>query len=149
MSASTSSSQPSQHNVHGQCLCGKVKIKAAHLALQVGVCHCLYCQKWSGGPLFTLDAGSEVKLDGSCFVSCYNSSDWAERGFCNNCGTHLFYRLKQNGQYFIPVGLFESLKDLVFDHQIFIEQKPAWYCFANQTKELTGAEVFAHFAAES
>jgi hypothetical protein len=36
----------------------------------------------------------------------------------------------------------------VLDHQIFIEQKPGWYCFANTTKELTGAEVFALFAAD-
>ena len=149
MSALSHSVLPLQPHVSGQCLCGKVKIKATQVTLQVGVCHCLYCQKWDGGPLFTLDAGSEVKFDGACFVSCYHSSDWAERGFCNNCGTHLFYRLKHNSQYFIPVGLFEPLKDLVFDHQIFIEQKPAWYCFANQTKELTGAEVFAQFATES
>ena len=96
----------------------------------------------------TLDAGTEVKLDGACFISTFNSSDWAERGFCNNCGTHLFYRLKHNNQYFIPVGLFNQLTNLVLDHQIFIEQKPDWYCLAHQTTELTGNEVFALFAAE-
>lgn len=148
MSASTPLVDPLQQDVHGKCLCGKVKIKAAQVSLLVGVCHCKYCQTWGGGPLFTLDAGREFKLDGSCFVSSYSSSDWAERGFCNNCGTHLFYRLKQNGQYFVPVGLFEQLTNVMFDHQIFIEQKPAWYCFANQTTELTGAEVFAQFGAE-
>lgn len=145
---SVSSSQFSQQNIHGQCLCGKVKIKAAEVTLHAGACHCHYCRKWSGGPLFTLDAGTGVKLDGSCFVSSFNSSDWAERGFCNNCGTHLFYRLKQTGQYFVLVGLFDQLKDVVLDHQIFIEQKPDWYCLANQTTELTGSEVFALFAAE-
>jgi hypothetical protein len=148
MSDSTLSVQPSLQNAHGQCLCGKVKVKAVQLTLMAGACHCQYCQKWGGGPFLTLDAGTEVKLDGACFISTFNSSDWAERGFCNNCGTHLFYRLKQNGQYFIPVGLFDQLKDVVLDHQIFIEQKPAWYCFANQTKQLTGAEVFALFSAE-
>ena len=148
MSASSPQVQPAQYLVHGRCLCGKVKVKAEQVALRAGVCHCLYCQKWSGGPLFTVDCGTEVKLDGACFVSTFNSSDWAERGFCNNCGTHLFYRLKHKGQYFIPVGLFEQLKDLVFDHQIFIEQKPGWYCFANKTTELTGAEVFSVFGAQ-
>lgn len=148
MSDSISTVQPSISNAQGQCLCGKVTVKAEQVALMAGACHCQYCQKWGGGPLLTLDAGIEVKLDGACFVSTFNSSDWAERGFCNNCGTHLFYRLKQNGQYFIPAGLFEQLTNVVLDHQIFIEQKPAWYCFANQTTELTGAEVFAQFTAE-
>lgn len=148
MSASIPSVQSSQHHAYGQCLCGKVKMKATDVSLHAGACHCQYCQKWSGGPLFTVDAGTEVKFDGSCFVSTFNSSDWAERGFCNNCGSHLFFRLKQNGQYFIPVGLFDSLTHVLLDHQIFIEQKPDWYALANQTTELTGAEVFALFAAE-
>lgn len=116
------SSQLIQYQAHGRCLCGKVKVKAEQVVLRAGVCHCLYCQKWSGGPLFTVDCGTEVKLEGSCFVSTFNSSDWAERGFCNNCGTHLFYRLKQNSQYFMPVGLFEQLKDLVFDHHILLNK---------------------------
>ena len=36
---------------------------------------------------------------------------------------------------------------LVFDHQIFIEEKPSFYAFANETKNMTGEEVFALFAA--
>lgn len=137
-----------QDLIHGRCLCGKVKVKANEVALRLGACHCQSCQKWSGGPLFTLDCGTQVQWEGACFISAFHSSDWAERGFCNHCGTHLFYRLKQNSQYFIPVAVFEQLEDLVFDHQIFIEQKPQWYCFANKTSELTGAEVFASFTAE-
>jgi len=31
----------------------------------------------------------------------------------------------------------------LLDSEIFIEEKPAWYCFANQTRQLTGAEAFA------
>ena len=140
--------QSKQGPVDGQCLCGKVKVKVAQMAFRVGACHCQYCRTWTGGPLFTFDCGTEVKLDGACFISGFQSSDWAERGFCNNCGTHLFYRLKQNGQYFIPAGLLTLPDDPVLDHQIFIEQKPRWYCFANPTRELTGAEVFASFSSD-
>mgnify|MGYP000675211619 CR=1 FL=1 len=32
-------------------------------------------------------------------------------------------------------------------HQIFIDEKPAYYCFANETHNMTGAEVFAQFGA--
>ncbi len=35
---------------------------------------------------------------------------------------------------------------MVFDHQVFIDQKPAYYEFANQTKNMTGAELFAMYA---
>ncbi|WP_341531076.1 GFA family protein [Nostoc sp. UHCC 0302] len=40
----------------------------------------------------------------------------AERGFCSQCGSHLFYKLKQNNQYFVPVGLFDNFEGLVFEH---------------------------------
>jgi hypothetical protein len=35
---------------------------------------------------------------------------------------------------------------MVLTSQIFIDEKPAYYTFANQTKTMTGAEVFAMFA---
>ncbi len=72
--------------------------------------------------------------------------EWAERGFCKQCGGHLFYKLKRNNQYIVPAGVFENLQEVVFDHQIFIEEKPSFYCFSNQTRNMTGAEVFAQFA---
>lgn len=99
--------------------------------------------------MLAIDAGSDVKIEGGENVAVYASSDWAERGFCAQCGSHLFYRLKQNGQYIVPVGLFNEVDDLVFDHQIFVEQKPQYYCFSNQTQMMTGEEVFAQFGAQS
>jgi hypothetical protein len=74
---------------------------------------------------------------------------WAERGFCNKCGSHLFYRLKESKQHIIPVGLFADCGMFVFDHQVFIDEKPAYYCFANETNDMTGAEVFAKYAPPS
>ena len=74
------------------------------------------------------------------------SSDWAERGFCNRCGTHLFYRLKAQGQVILPAGLFDDDTGLEFEHQIFIDRKPPYYTFADNTRDMTEAEVFAKYA---
>lgn len=46
----------------------------------------------------------------------------------------------------MPVGIFDGSEQFILDHQIFIEQKPEYYCFANETQNMTGAEVFAMFA---
>jgi len=73
----------------------------------------------------------------------------AERGFCNKCGSHLFYRFKQNNQYYIPAGIFENESALVLKHQVFIDEKPKYYSFANETKNMTGEELFAQFAPNS
>jgi hypothetical protein len=133
----------SEASVRGHCLCGAVSLEVGALGARVGACHCDICRTWGGGPLLALDAGSEVRLAGADRIAIYASTAWAERGFCSVCGSHLFIRVKQSGRYIVPVGLFPESGELRFDHQIFIDRKPAYYCFANETRNLTGAEVFA------
>ena len=129
----------------GQCLCGTVEIEATGLKTHVRACHCGMCQHWGGGPFLGIQCDGEVDIVGRNQVSVFNSSEWAERGFCNLCGTHLFYRLKQNQQYYLPVGLFALDEELNFGHQVFIDKKPIFYHFANNTKNMTEEEVFAMF----
>ncbi|WGV24572.1 GFA family protein [Halotia branconii] len=133
----------------GSCLCGSVSVSTNSMSNQVGACHCNMCRNWGGGPLLVVKCESDVSFSGDENIGVYQSSKWAERGFCNKCGTHLFYKLIQNNQYFMPVGLFDNCEDLVFDHQVFIDEKPKYYCFANETKNITGAEIFAQFAPPS
>ena len=134
---------------HGSCLCGKVQIFAKSMNTHVAACHCSMCRKWTGGPLMAVECGTDVNFTGEEHIKIYNSSDWAERGFCNQCGSHLFYRLKENNLHFIPVGLFDKCDGIEFDHQVFIDDKPDYYDFANKTKNMTGAEVFAQFTFSS
>lgn len=129
----------------GTCLCGAVRLIAKPKDDSVGACHCSMCRKWGGGPLLAVECDSDVRLEGAERISIFSSSEWAERGFCRICGTHLFYRLKQDGHYAIPVGLFDGRDAWMFTGQIFIDQKPAWYSFSEDTKNLTGAEVFAQY----
>lgn len=133
----------------GSCLCGETQIVAKQADNSVGACHCQMCRKWGGGPLMTVDCGTEVAFLGEDHVSVFDSSKWAERGFCNKCGSHLFYRIKGTGQYMLPAGVFEGADGLIFDHQVFVDEKPDYYRFENDTQELTGAEVFAMFAPPS
>ena len=130
----------------GSCLCGAISITANTQHSTVGACHCSMCRKWGGGPLMAIDCGTDVEFSGADNISVYDSSPWAERGFCKQCGSHLFYRLKDTGQHLMTPGLFESRDDLIFDHQVFIDEKPRWYNFSNETHNMTGAEVFAKYA---
>lgn len=133
----------------GSCLCGAVRLTVKTANIHVGACHCSMCRTWSGGPLLSVECGSDVSFEGDGNITVYDSSEWAERGFCRICGTHLFYRLKKEGTFAVPAGLLGHQEQLVFDQQIFIEEKPGFYSFANETKNLTGAEVFAQYAADS
>lgn len=132
----------------GSCLCGAITITANTQHQTVGACHCSMCRKWGGGPLLAVDCGTDVEFVGAENISVFNSSAWAERGFCKLCGSHLFYRLKESQQHLMPPGLFEERDDLRFDHQVFIDEKPGWYNFAEDTDNMTGPEVFAKYAPQ-
>ena len=94
--------------------------------------------------MFAVHAGREVEIVGTPTV--YRSSDWAERGFCGVCGTHLFYHLLPSGEYALSAGIFQD-QDFKLAEEIFIDEKPAFYEFRNETRKLTGQQVFEEFAA--
>ena len=133
----------------GSCLCGEIHFIVHNVNYNVTACHCSMCRKWGGGPLMAVHCGSETSFNSEQNITLYNSSEWAERGFCKLCGSHLFYRLKQNQHYSIPVGLFEKQQNFIFDEQYFIDKKPAFYSFSNKTADLTEAEVFEKYAPPS
>ena len=129
----------------GRCLCSNVSVIATKVNKKVEACHCQMCRRWGGGPFLEVTCGTEVEFSGEENICIYDSSEWAERSFCRQCGTHLFYRIKESREYCIPVGIFDGLEDLVFETQVFIDQKPSYYSFSNQTTDLTSAELFAMY----
>lgn len=126
----------------GSCLCSAVTLALTASKQNIGACHCQMCRTWGGGPLLALESVSQVDFEGEENITVYASSDWAERGFCRRCGTHLFYRLKRGDHYAIPAGLVDTGQAWSFDTQIFIDDKPPWYAFANPTRDMTSQEVF-------
>lgn len=127
----------------GRCLCGSVEVEAGEHE-EAGLCHCSMCRRWSGGPMFAVHCGTEVKFSGGK-PSIYQSSDWAERGFCSTCGTHLFYHLLPNNEFVLPAGIFQD-KEFQLTNEIFIDEKPGYYELKNDTRKMTGQEVFEQFA---
>ncbi len=134
----------------GKCLCGSVEleIELASPETEIAACHCSMCRNWLGGPMLAIDSGILKGVKDESSITRFQSSEWAERGFCNKCGTSLFYYLKPADQYHFPVGLLEDSLQIKFSHQIFIDEKPEYYSFSNETQNMTGAEVFAHFESE-
>jgi len=95
--------------------------------------------------LFALESVADLSIAGEEHITAFRSSEWAERAFCKHCGTHLFYRLIDGSHWAVTAGLFEHA-DWIFDQQLFVDEQPAFYGFANETKKLTGSEVFALFS---
>ncbi len=88
--------------------------------IETTACHCGGCRKWASGAYMAVHCKNKVEFTGFENITIFKSSKWAERGFCKKCGSNLFYHL--------------------------IDKKPNYYQFANDTVNLTEAEIFAIFA---
>ena len=135
----------SQKILSGDCMCGAVSVSFPVERDVFAACHCGMCRKWGGGPALTVEGNKNVTMKGEEFITVYSSSESAERGFCKCCGTHLFYRLKNESFYSYPLGLLNEADRLKFSMQIFIDRKPENYSFQNQTELMTEAQVFAKY----
>lgn len=124
----------------GHCACGAVRL-SAETPQAYHACHCDTCRRWTGG-LFLSLAGTAVEMTGP--VRVWNSSDWAERGSCADCGAPLFYRLKATGDQFFCLGLFDDLGGLMLTEQYYADRAPA-HLDLSQGQKLTEAETIAKF----
>ncbi len=130
----------------GSCLCGKVKFEVKLISAEVHVCHCNICQKWAGGPAFAIQCNGGWTIDGEENVTWYASSEWANRGFCKTCGTHLFFKTKDDSYYGVT-GLIDNKSDLKINEHIFVDKKPDYYDFVDDSPRLTEQEFFEKIGA--
>jgi len=131
---------------NGKCLCGAVSVTAETVETHFHACHCSMCRRWAGGPVFVAP-GEGVSFGGEENVAVYDSSKVAERGFCKSCGSNLFYRLKETGQYYLSVGIFDDPSSFVLKGEIYIDHKPDGYAFEGPHPRLTEEEFLAQFAS--
>jgi len=90
-------------------------------------------------------AAERVTFDGQDHVARYDSSEWAARGFCRICGSHLFYHLKPADLYMLSVGAFNDATGFHLAREIFIDHKPPGYALAGNHSRLTEKETLASF----
>jgi hypothetical protein len=140
-------SEPIAEPLSGHCLCGAVTITIGRARPLVDVCHCHMCQRWVGGT-FGGVSGEDARVDGEEHVTAFRSSEWAERAFCSRCGSNLWYRFLPTGHRSFLAGLFELPKGFAMWRQIFVDEKPDWFDFAQDTPKLTGEDVIAEAKAE-
>lgn len=132
----------------GHCLCESVRF-SVKTPTHLDACHCDQCRRWSGSLNMSLDF-TEVTFEQHESLKWFQSSDWAERGFCGTCGSSLFYRLIGSPQTLtVCVGALDHLPaSIPLTKEFFIDKKPAFYALEGERDRLTGAEVFALYGVE-
>jgi hypothetical protein len=93
------------------CSCGQLSLVAEGEPVRISVCHCLACQRRTGGP-FGLQARfprDRVRISGSA-REYVRTSDAGERRtfhFCPDCGATVYYVLENaSDTVAVPVGAF-------------------------------------------
>ena len=131
----------------GGCLCGAVRFTATPTRMDMTACHCSMCRRWCAGPMMTVDCDSDIAIDGVANLGVYISSDYGERCFCTQCGTTLFWRMQDRSLLEVSAQAFDEPQRFAFALEIYTDEQPAHYAFANATKRMTGAEFVAFMQA--
>ena len=138
--------------VKGQCLCGSIAFEVVETIERVDVCHCNMCRRWVGAAFISADirhaAGISFQRDDT--LTWYESSDWGKRGFCSKCGSSLFFRLKENENFWaVTAGSLDLPPGLNITKEIFVDEKPDYYALEGDQQRLTGPDFLASLQQSS
>lgn len=135
----------------GKCMCGAVRFTATDVPATYGTCHCEMCRRWTGSALLGVSVPEgNVTWEGGENIVTYQSSSWAERAWCNKCGTGLWFKVTMDsawkGNVELPIGLFDDAGGFEMTSEIFIDHKPDSYTYAGEgRKTLTRQECVEKF----
>ena len=125
----------------GRCLCGKVSYTLPATVSEVGMCHCATCRRWGGGGAGVSFQSKEPKIKDTESLCWWKSTSWSERGFCQSCGSSMFWRLQRgNDEWIVHAGTIDNPGPLTLSMHIYIDAKPPYYEIEGDTPRLTGKE---------
>ena len=109
---------------YGGCQCGAIRYRANSLWDNSHVCHCRMCQKASGNFFLALVGVTLTDLSWTRGQpAAYSSSEHVERGFCETCGTPLFFRHDQSSHITMTIGSFDNPENIALKFQLGIEAR--------------------------
>ena len=112
----------------GQCLCGKISLSISRLNRGVVYCHCSQCRKQSGHYYAAADVQDEhLQVDGEEHLKWYAASTDARRGFCGECGSVLFWKMKGSPRTSVLAGCLDSTSSLTAVAHIYTADKGSYY----------------------
>ena len=132
----------------GNCLCGAVRVTVDAPLSKISACHCDMCRRWSGG----IQMGIEVPEDRVTItgpVKTYRSSWFAERAWCADCGSALWFRNidgPEVGFFEVMPGLFDNAGGARLKREVYSDRCPAGYALAGDIERVTKADYEAQYA---
>lgn len=123
----------SEHKT-GSCLCGAVKFTVAGPLRSIIACHCHQCRKQTGN--YMSATGTKdiyLTLTETRGLKWYRSSDVAQRAFCSECGSTLFWKGDGRDYTAIAAGAIDGPTGVKLAGHIFCDYAGDYY-------EITGGD---------
>jgi len=114
--------------ITGGCLCGAVRYQISGPLRDVVNCHCSMCQKLHGvfGAHSKAMKNDITIIEGSG-LKWYRTSGIAQRGFCRECGSSLFWKPDEQDATGILAGSLDQPTGLNTIGHIFVGEKADFY----------------------
>jgi hypothetical protein len=112
----------------GSCLCGAVSFEVKGELRPVIACHCLQCRKQTGTYMSaTACADDELVFTRQDGLKWFRSSPEAQRGFCKECGSVLFWKADGSKKTSISAGAIDGETGVPVEGHIFCETAGDYY----------------------
>jgi len=112
----------------GGCLCGGVRYELATHPKTITACHCSQCRRMTGHYMAAaLVKKSKLNITESRGLSWYRSSSIARRGFCNECGSTLFWDGDALDEIGIAAGTLDDTSEIKLTAHVFAPDKGDYY----------------------
>ncbi len=116
----------------GGCLCGAVRYEVRGPLRPVVDCHCSQCRRTSGHfAAFTATRPEDLVLIESGGLRWYWSSATARRGFCEICGSSLFWEPASGERVSIAAGTLDPPTRLSTAVHVFVEDSGDYYAIGD------------------
>ncbi len=127
----------------GGCLCGAVIYHVTGEMRPVLVCHCRQCARWTGYKVMASAVKTpNLAIQSEGCLTWFTSSDHAERGFCAECGSNLFWRRPGSGSISIMAGTLTPPTGLKIVGHVFAKDRSDFDVIDDDLPQLSKHEMY-------
>ena len=115
-------------DVKGSCCCGKVTYHAAQAGSMIIECHCRQCQKQSEYRSAHVQTRTgHVVIKGEDNMTWFRPFPGGERGFCADCGSHMFWRSTVDDELTLLVATIDSPEAFKMGRHVYADEHAYYY----------------------
>ncbi|SFR35561.1 Uncharacterized conserved protein [Yoonia tamlensis] len=116
----------------GSCMCGAVAFTIDGDIATGNACHCTSCRKQSGHYWASIDVPrTALAIQDADHIRWYQSSEKVRRGFCDTCGSTLFWDPVFQDWTSVAIGALDSPTQMRLSLHIYVSEKGDYYDIAD------------------